>query len=114
MLNGWVLCEPLPSEEEQVYESAKKSGLWVPEQKQVTDRYGIIRYLGEPCMEYEDGKECGEDSDYYQVGDSVMFSMDYNRRLEQSELHKWFDGKTYIVTRRRNLLGIVEFEKDRE
>jgi hypothetical protein len=114
MLNGFILLEPLPEEEDRRVSELKKLGLWLPEKENERDRYAIIRYLGEPCMAYEDEKECGCDDDYYQLNDTVMMAMEYNRRLIQSEHHvNWFGKKNMMVSRRRNLIGIVEFEKDR-
>ena len=109
MLNGYIMIEPVLPETNQREENLKKLGLWIPEQKkeETPDKYGIVRHIGYPCDEYEDGELCGEDDDFIQVGDTVRLSMQFNRRLEQSPLFRWFDGKEYIISRRRNLLAVV-------
>jgi len=110
MVNGYILVTPIPAEENKTVENLKKAGLFIPTETQTIDKYGIVAKIGIPVEEYEDGELCGEDSDFIQEGDCVRFAMDFNRHLETSDLHKWFDGKDYIVSRRRNLLGICKME----
>jgi len=113
MLNGWILVQPIKSEKILREESLKKLGIVFPTQpkEQSLDKYGIVKYIGEPIEEYEDEYFCGGDDDLVQVGDTVRFAMEYNRRLEQSPVFRWFSGDELIVTRRRNLLGICQMAK---
>lgn len=109
MLNGYCLVEPLEDEDTETMTRLKKLGLVPPvEEKDRPDRFGIIRYMGKPNETYEDSVELGEDCDIFRINDVVRFQRDYNRHLEQSDHHHWFDGKTYICVQRRYLAAIVK------
>jgi hypothetical protein len=113
MLNGWVLCEPVYKEKEQVVVDGKTIALpsvTTHNQTQGIARhtqFGKVKYIGRPVKEYyyEDAEV---DDDYIRVGDTVMFVTPFNPRLEH-ELHHHFDGTSLIVSRRSRIMGIVEF-----
>ena len=109
LINGWILLEPEKNEDDEVKQRLLKAGIIVPSitidkmnqrQMGIADKFAVVRYIGEPVFDYIDGK-C--DSDDIAVGDRVVFKFPFNRRLE-SEMHRFFDSKELIVSRRVNLV----------
>jgi co-chaperonin GroES (HSP10) len=106
MLNGFMLLEPV-DEPDSVVERAKKSGIVIPDitkQKKKSDKYAIVRYIGEP-VEYLFNNKDRMDYPEIKLGDTVLMSWGANRRLENGE--KYLDGREYIASRRANITAIM-------
>jgi len=112
MLNGWVLCEPVYIDELDRTLISKMVDIQAVKKHDEYEgvaretQYGIVRHLGKPVEAYHN-IDAVPDDDYLRVGDMVMFTTPNNVRLEHN-LHRHFDGNSYIVSRRNRILGIVE------
>ena len=107
LLNGFILVSPI-CEISEIQNRLEKIGLayvgkndpWTPGK----DLLGIVRHMGD-IVEYDDGKDAGEDDEEISVGDTVILRWKLNRRLESS-IHSVF-SEPFIVTRRRNITAII-------
>jgi len=107
MLNGWMLCE-LIEDTPQWHVRAEKMGMFIPgimKQIPYNDRLGVVKYIGSP-VEYlfPDRYDFPE----IKVGDVVMFRFKINRRLEPGAKYFAKDGADLIVSRRANILSIMQ------
>ena len=110
MLNGWVLIEPI-IEKSDTEEQAERIGLIYQDKSREhyeapKDNRGIVRYMGLPITEYEDGEAAGVDDPDIPIDSVVIMKWGINRRLEH-EYHSLF-SKPYIVSRRRNICAIIQ------
>ena len=111
MINGWILVEPEKTDED-IQQRIAKLGIIIPSvtitkenqrQMGVIDKLAVVRYIGDPVREYIDGRS---DHDDISVGDKIIFRLPFNRRLE-SDMHRFFDQKELIVSRRTNIVAKV-------
>lgn len=103
MVNGWVLVEPV---EEDVY----KTNLILPEylKKQVSQKEGIVKYVGPAVRSYFFEPEIVENDKDAKPGDRILFSPNSDIPLEY-DLHASFEGKKkYFRMQRKDIFGVLE------
>lgn len=106
MLNGFMLLEVIEDTPEWK-QRAEKAGLTVPNigGDKYKDRFAIVRYIGDP-VEYL----FNDRYDYPEIeaGDIVMLQYKINRRLEPGAKYFAKDGADLIVSRRCNVMAVME------
>ena len=105
LLNGYCLVEPYV--ENETKDMLEKLGLAYAEAKKQAwdkgdDLYGKVAFMGEPIIDYYDGRDSGEDDPTIAVDDVVVLKRKENRRLGNDLPTNKLYNKTYIVCRRRD------------
>jgi hypothetical protein len=110
MLNGWVMCEPITSEDNTIMKHLKEIGFIFPgikidndNRKKYSggDKLAKVRYIGPPVDEYIDETEV---HDEISVNDIVILKWTANRRLELYG-NRFFGNTELVVTRRERVVG---------
>lgn len=105
MLNGWVLVEPIKTDDTEL--KMKSIGLTLPDVTEKPERYGIVKHLSLPITEYL-LDEYPPDTDDISVGDVVRLKYDANPKILGTKNNAYFNSdEPLIVTRRPYILGIM-------
>lgn len=106
MLNGYILCSPVPADETETERKLKALGLESGiTEKKVKDKVAVVRYVGD-SVEYIFHNRDRFDFPEVKVGDTVLLAWQSNRRLE-NDLYKFFSQEELIVSRRCNIAAVL-------